>query len=54
MSLDESPGVPVQDLWADIKKLESSSIERLGYETQKPEALLDRIIRASSNEGDLC
>jgi DNA modification methylase len=53
MFLDESPGVPVQDLWTDIKKLESSSIERLGYETQKPEALLERIIRASSDEGDL-
>jgi hypothetical protein len=53
MYLDESPGVPAQDMWIDIKKLEASSLERLGYETQKPEALLERIITASSNEGNL-
>ena len=53
MYLDESPGVPLQDLWIDIKKLEASSIERLEYSTQKPEALLERIIKASSSESDL-
>jgi DNA modification methylase len=53
MYLDESPGVPAQDLWTDVKKLEASSLERLDYATQKPEALLERIIKASSNEGDL-
>ncbi len=53
MYLDESPGVPLQDLWTDIKKLEASSLERLEYATQKPEALLERIIKASSNENDL-
>ncbi len=53
MYLDESPGIPVQDLWVDIGKLEAISSENLGYATQKPEALLERIINASSNEGDL-
>ena len=53
MYLDESPGVPVQDLWTDVKKLEASSLERVGYATQKPEALLDRILKASSDEGSL-
>ena len=53
MYLDESQGVPVQDLWTDVRKLEASSLERVGFETQKPEPLLDRIIKASSNEGDL-
>jgi DNA modification methylase len=45
-------GKPVDDIW-EIDKLTSSAKERLGYPTQKPEALLDRIIRASSNEGDV-
>ena len=53
MYLDETPGVPVQDLWTDVKKLEASSLERVNYDTQKPESLLDRIVKASSNEGDL-
>jgi adenine-specific DNA-methyltransferase len=53
MYLDESPGVPVQDLWTDVKKLEASSLERVNYDTQKPEALLERIINASSNENEL-
>ncbi len=53
MYLDESPGVPVQDLWTDLGKVEAISNENLEYPTQKPEALLERIIRASSNEGDL-
>lgn len=51
--LDESPGVPVQDLWTDIKGLSGSNAERLGYPTQKPVALLERIIQASSNYGDV-
>lgn len=52
MFLDECEGVPVQDVWTDIV-LPSSSKERLGYPTQKPVALLERIVKASSNEGDL-
>ena len=51
--LDEMPGVPLQDVWTDVNPLGSRSRERLGYPTQKPEALLERIIRASSNEGDV-
>jgi len=47
-----SYGKPVDDVW-DIPKLNNSSKERLGYPTQKPEALLERIIKASSNEGDI-
>jgi DNA modification methylase len=50
---DELPGMPLQDIWTDIRAIHNMSNERLGYETQKPEALLERIIRASSNEGDL-
>ncbi len=51
--LDEMRGVPVQNLWTDIDRLSPHAKERLGYPTQKPEALLERIIRASSNEGDI-
>jgi DNA modification methylase len=51
--LDKSEGVPVQDVWTDIDPINSQAAERLGYPTQKPEALLERIIRASSNEGDV-
>ena len=51
--LEESRGVPVQDMWYDINSLSGSNAERLGYPTQKPEALLERIINASSNEGDV-
>ena len=51
--LDDTPGVPVQALWADIPPINAMAKERLGYPTQKPEALLERIILASSNEGDL-
>ncbi len=51
--LDEMPGAPLQDFWDDIKPIGSRAKERLGYPTQKPEALLDRIIRTSSNEGDV-
>ncbi len=51
--LDEMPGNPLQDIWADVPFIHGSSVELLGYKTQKPEALLERIIRASSNEGDV-
>ena len=54
--LDEMPGLSVQDIWSDIRPLGglgSKREERLGYPTQKPEALLERIILASSNEGDV-
>jgi DNA modification methylase len=51
--LDELEGKPVSDLWDDIGQLASQASERLDYPTQKPEALLERIIAASSNEGDI-
>lgn len=51
--LDEFEGVPLQDVWADIKVIHNRSSERLGYPTQKPEDLLERIILTSSNPGDL-
>ena len=50
--LDEARGIPLQDVWTDIFPINSQAQERLGYPTQKPEALLERIISASSNEGD--
>lgn len=50
--LDEMPGVSTQDIWTDIR-LSSQSKERLNYPTQKPEALLERIIKTSSGEGDI-
>ena len=51
--LDEMPGLPLQDSWADISPINSQAKERIGYPTQKPLALLDRIIKASSNGGDV-
>lgn len=51
--LDEGLGVSVQTLWDDITGLGASSTQGTGYPTQKPEALLERILKASSNEGDL-
>ncbi|MBU1273995.1 MAG: restriction endonuclease [Proteobacteria bacterium] len=51
--LDEMPGVPLQTIWNDIFSLKGGAAERLGYPTQKPLALLERIISASSNEGDV-
>ena len=51
--LDESPGVPASDVWEDLAPIHASAQERLGYPTQKPLALLERIIAASSNEGDV-
>jgi DNA modification methylase len=51
--LDESAGTPVGSIWSDIGPINSQAKERLGYPTQKPEALLERIIKTSSNEGDI-
>ena len=51
--LDEMPGVALGDSWDDIPPINSQAKERLGYPTQKPEALLERIIAASSNEADV-
>jgi site-specific DNA-methyltransferase (adenine-specific) len=51
--LDEMPGVPVQNIWTDIPVINNRSNEMLPYPTQKPLALLERIIAASSNEGDV-
>ncbi|MFA4907335.1 MAG: DNA methyltransferase [archaeon] len=51
--LDEQEGTPVGDVWTDILPVQSQSKEILGYPTQKPVALLERIIKASSNEGDV-
>lgn len=51
--LDEAKGLPAQDVISDIEPLRSWHNERLGYPTQKPLALLERIIEASSNEGDV-
>lgn len=51
--LDELEGETVDTLWDDISPINSQAQERLGYPTQKPLALLERIIAASSNEGDM-
>jgi DNA modification methylase len=51
--LDEMPGRPVTDIWDDIEHLHGSHRESLGYPTQKPEALLERIIKTSSNRKDV-
>jgi adenine specific DNA methylase Mod len=50
---DEMLGVAPQDLWTDLAPISPQAAERLGYPTQKPEALLERIIKTSSNEGDV-
>lgn len=51
--LDEMPGMPVGTVWDDIRPVQAQGGERLGYPTQKPEALLARVIAASSNPGDV-
>jgi DNA modification methylase len=51
--LDEMPGVPLQDVWTDLDPINAKAAERLGYPTQKPELLLERIIESSSNPGDV-
>jgi DNA modification methylase len=50
--LDEMEGTPLQDIWADVPPINSQAKERLGYPTQKPLALVERIVNASSNPGD--
>lgn len=49
----EQPGVPIDDVWTDIGPISSQAAERLGYPTQKPLDLLERIVRTSSNPGDV-
>lgn len=51
--LDEMPGVPLQSIWTDISPVNSQAKEDTGFDTQKPVELLERIIKSSSNEGDL-
>ena len=51
--LDEMPGVPLQDQWTDINPVQARSKERIGYPTQKPLALLERVIESSSDPGDV-
>ena len=51
--LDEMQGIPIQDIWMDVQPLTHSGKERLGYPTQKPESLLERIIQSSTKEGDV-
>lgn len=51
--LDEQEGTPIGDFWDDILPIQSQAAERLGFPTQKPLALLERIIQASSNPGDV-
>jgi site-specific DNA-methyltransferase (adenine-specific) len=50
---EDLPGVPLQDVWIDIRPMHNMSRERMGYPTQKPETLLERILQSSSNEGDV-
>jgi len=50
--LDEMPGVLLQSIWTDVSPIAAQASENVNYATQKPEALLERIIRASSNDGD--
>lgn len=51
--LDEQEGEPIGSVWDDIKRVNMMADERIDYPTQKPEALVERIIRASSNDGDI-
>ena len=51
--LDEMPGKGLQSVWTDIPRIPNTSAERLGYPTQKPLALLDRIISSSTNKNDI-
>jgi len=51
--LDEMPGVPLQDLWTDIQPVSAQGTERMGFPTQKPVALLKRILETSTNPGDI-
>lgn len=51
--LDDAEGYALDDVWTDLPTVNSQAVERVDYPTQKPEALLERIMKASSNEGDL-
>lgn len=51
--LDEMKGVPLQDVWDDINAVNSQAVEAVGFPTQKPESLLQRVIEVSTNPGDL-
>jgi adenine-specific DNA-methyltransferase len=51
--LDDMPGAVLQSIWTDIGPVSAHSAERTGYDTQKPEGLLERIVKSSSNPGDL-
>jgi DNA modification methylase len=51
--LDEMPGVPLQDVWTDVRPIGPKAAERVGYPTQKPEALLERILASSSDQGQI-
>ena len=51
--LDEMPGLPLQDIWTDIPPVNSQALDRIGYPTQKPIELLDRIVETSTRDGDL-
>jgi DNA modification methylase len=51
--LDEAKGEAITDIWVDLSEVNSQALEDTGYATQKPQGLIERIIRASSNEGDL-
>jgi len=51
--LNDMPGIPLQDLWLDLLPIQAHSREAVDYATQKPEALLERILKASSHEGAL-
>ena len=51
--LDELEGQPMTDLWVDVKPISAQHAERADYPTQKPEALLERIIKASSKENEI-
>lgn len=51
--LEKMRGMPIGDMWSDIKRINQVAGERLGYDTQKPESLLERIIKSSSDEGSI-
>lgn len=51
--LEDMPGIPLQSVWTDIRPIHNLAQERLGFPTQKPLPLLERILRSSSNEGDV-
>lgn len=51
--LDEMPGIPLQDIWTDLQPVQAQAKESIDYATQKPEGLLDRILRASSRQDSI-